>query len=124
MARRLPIALAVTIAFSATASAHAWQYCLAPSFADHRLYVSTSFRARNPLRDADRAYAQVLTRARQHYSDIQCPAAEGRRRIADMRRHALHVNRALGMAIVPLPLDTPSPTRSQVSSLSAVSRNN
>jgi len=112
MARSRLITLATIIAFSASASAHEWQYCLAPSFTDHKLYVSTPVPVRDPLRAADRTYARILNRARLRYSDIQCPTAEGRRTVADMRRHALHVNRALGMAIVPLPLEAPIQTSS------------
>ncbi len=124
MARKPLIALAAAIAFSASASAHEWQYCLAPSFADHKFYISRPIPARDPLRDADRAYARVLDRAGLRHSDIQCPMAEGRRAIADMRRHALGFNRELGMTIVPLPLDAPSLAPSQAPSVSMASRNN
>lgn len=120
MARRLLIALTVTIAFSASAVAHEWQYCLAPSFSDHKFYVSTPVPARNPLRNADRAYARILNRAGLRYSDIQCPMARGRHTIDGMRRHALHLNRELGMAIVPLPLEVPF----QASSVPTGSLNN
>ncbi|MEJ2624179.1 MAG: hypothetical protein P8Z80_06470 [Pseudolabrys sp.] len=107
MARSSLIAFIVATTISASASAHRWQYCLAPSFADSKFYVSTPFPARDPLSDTERAYVRVLSRAGLRYSDVQCPAAEGRRRIADMRRHALNLNRELGMSIVPLPLNEP-----------------
>ena len=120
MARSPLIAVAVAIAFSGSALAHEWGYCLAPSFKDHKLYVSTPVPAHGPLGTADRAYARILNRDGLHYSDIQCPMAKGRRTIAHMRRHALNVNRELGMAIVPLPLEASA----QVRSVSVSSWNN
>ncbi|MGA7975441.1 MAG: hypothetical protein WCA36_21810 [Pseudolabrys sp.] len=120
MARSPLIALATIIAFSASASAHEWQYCLAPSFTDHKFYVSTPVPARKPLGNADRAYARVLNRSGLRYSDIQCPMADGRHTIADMRRQALRLNSELGMAIVPLPLEVPY----QAPSVSTGSLNN
>ncbi len=90
--------------------AHRWQYCLAPSFADNKFYISTPFPAQGALSDTEHAYAQVLGRAGLRYSDVQCPTAEGRRVIVEMRHHALEVNIELGMRIVPLeaPVQVPS----------------
>ena len=72
-----------------------WQYCLAPSHAQHLLYVSLPF---SPGTHADIAFAQMLRQVR--HDGIKCPIRDDEASISVMRQHAITVNRNAGNTIV------------------------
>jgi hypothetical protein len=97
--------LCLTIVFTipATALAGDWQYCLAPSYARHKVYVSKPFPMRAEAGVADSVFEKKLQRAGARYNDIQCPRAADRQAIEAMRRYAIAWNKELGRTVVRMP---------------------
>jgi hypothetical protein len=101
-----PLAALVLMAASSQAVMAAdWQYCLAPSHAAHKVYMSATFPARGVLGDADSAFERILDRAGLAHDDVQCPRADDERSIALMLQHAIVFNQENGNKIVHIPLE-------------------
>ncbi len=96
---------ALIVASSQTALAADWQYCLAPSQADHKIYMSGPFPVRGTLYDADNAFEQMLDEAGLRHDVVQCPRADDERSIIMMQQYAISFNRGSGQTIVHLPLE-------------------
>lgn len=92
--------LALTAASSQTALATDWQYCLAPSQADHKVYMSSAFPVRGAPYEANNAFEQALDRAGLPHDVVQCPRADDEGSIATMEQYAIVFNRAIGNAII------------------------
>ena len=92
--------LALIAASSQTALATDWQYCLAPSQAEHKVYMSGAFPVRGALDEADNAFEQMLDRAGLRHDVVQCPRADDERSIATMEQYAIVFNRETGNTIV------------------------
>jgi hypothetical protein len=90
---------------SQTAFAADWQYCLAPSRADHIVYMSATFPVRGALGSSDVSFQNALDNARLRYDDIQCPRADDERSIVMMMQYAIIINRDNGNTIIRLPLE-------------------
>lgn len=105
MPRLSLVAVAAVMAASPAASARNWQYCLAPSEAGHRIYISTPFPMPSSLGTADHSFALMLDRRALTYDDIQCPIARDEVAIVAMREHAIDMNTEIGMTIVNVPLE-------------------
>jgi hypothetical protein len=102
---RLFIGLAVVVASAQPTFAADWQYCLAPSRADHKVYISATFPMRGALGDSDGAFQRMLDNAGLRYDDIQCPRADDERSIVVMMQYAISLNRGNGNTIIDLPLE-------------------
>ena len=76
--------LVLIAASSQTALATDWQYCLAPSHAEHKTYMSGAFPVRGALDDADSAFERMLDQAGLRHDDVQCPRADDERSIVLM----------------------------------------
>ncbi len=105
MLARMFVGFALFAAGSQAALATDWQYCLAPSQADHKIYMSGTFPVRGALDDADNAFEQMLDRAGLRHDVVQCPRADDERSIAMMQQYAINFNKENGNAIVHLPLE-------------------
>lgn len=81
-----------------------WQYCLAPSHADNKVYISEPFPTAD-LSAGDRRFGKALAQTGARYDDIQCPRADSDRDIAAMRRYAITFNQENGNAVIFLRLD-------------------
>lgn len=103
MGIRFVIGVAVMMVSSRTAFAADWQYCLAPSRADHKVYISARFPMRGALGSSDSAFQRMLDNAGLHYDDIQCPRADDERSIVMMMQYAIDFNRRNGNTIIRLP---------------------
>jgi hypothetical protein len=77
-----------------------WQYCLATSPADHKVYVSVPFPKTAKLNIIIIAFSQRLVDL-QHEA-VQCPVSKYKGSIATMREDAISFNRKIGNAIVTL----------------------
>jgi hypothetical protein len=94
--------IALTMALPRTALAGDWQYCLAPSHAEHKVYMSAPFPAGGALATADHLFDRRLEQAGIRHDDVQCPRANGERAALVMRQHAIAFNQKLGNTIIPL----------------------
>ncbi|MDI1343346.1 MAG: hypothetical protein PSV22_04480 [Pseudolabrys sp.] len=99
------IGLVVAVASARPAFAVDWQYCLAPSRADHKVYISARFPQHGALGDSDNAFQRMLDNAGLRYDDIQCPRADDERSIVVMMQYAINFNRRNGNTIIDLPLE-------------------
>ncbi len=82
-----------------------WQYCLAPSQAEHKIYISDAFLVRGALSDAIDAFERTLGEAGLRHGAIQCPRADDERSIVMMEQYAISFNQKVGNTIVRLPID-------------------
>ena len=105
MLTRFLASVALIAAGAQTALASDWQYCLAPSQAEHKIYMSGRFPVRNSLDDADIAFELMLNQAGLRHDVIQCPRAENERAIAAMEQYAIGYNRKNGNTIIHMPLE-------------------
>ena len=97
--------LALMTASSQAALATDWQYCLAPSHLEHKIYMSATFRVHGALGDADSAFERMLKQAKLHHDDVQCPRADDERSILLMQQYAISFNQENGNTIVHLPFE-------------------
>jgi hypothetical protein len=102
---RIFVGLSLMAVSSQTIFAADWQYCLAPSHAEHKVYMSATFPMRGALGDSDGAFQRMLDIAGLRYDDIQCPRADDERSIVMMMQYAISLNKGNGNAIVHLPLE-------------------
>ncbi len=94
------------IAVSAqTALAADWQYCLAPSQAEHKVYISGAFPVRGALSDAIDAFEQALDDAGSRHDVVQCPRADDERSIVAMEQYAISFNQKMGNTIIRVPIE-------------------
>jgi hypothetical protein len=94
------IGLALMIGLSNSALAADWQYCLAPSHTEHKVYISAPFPSSEGSPDS--ALDRVLYRSGVRHDDVQCPRADDERSIQIMRRDAISFNQKSGNQIVNL----------------------
>jgi hypothetical protein len=95
--------LALIAASSQTALATNWQYCLAPSQAEHRIYMSGAFPVRGAFDDADSAFEWMLDQAGLRHDVVHCPRADDERSIMMMEQYAISFNQGISNTIVHLP---------------------
>jgi hypothetical protein len=76
---RALIALALTLLLSRIAAAEDWRYCLAPSHADHKIYVSTPFPATMSMDAAESQFGRALTHSGLRYDDVHAHKATANR---------------------------------------------
>ena len=105
MFTRIFAGLALTAAGSQMAMATDWQYCLAPSQAEHKIYMTGAFPVRGSLDDADNDFEQMLDQAGLRHDVVQCPRADDERSIVAMEQYAITFNQESGNIIVHLPLE-------------------
>jgi hypothetical protein len=105
MLTKISAAFALIAASSQMALATDWQYCLAPSQAEHKIYMSGAFPVRGALYDADSAFELMLDQARLRHDVVQCPRADDERSIEMMQQYAISFSHGNGNTIVHLPLE-------------------
>jgi hypothetical protein len=84
------------------AAAADWRYCIAPSHAEHKVYMTAPFFGNLATDDAESELAQTLSRSGLRYDDVQCPQGDDEATLATMQQHAIAMNRDLGVQIVNL----------------------
>jgi hypothetical protein len=105
MFTRIFAGLALTAASSQMATAIDWQYCLAPSQAEHKVYMTGAFPVRGSLDDADNDFEQMLDQAGLRHDVVQCPRADDEHSIVTMEQYAISFNQKVGNIIVRLRID-------------------
>jgi hypothetical protein len=96
-----PALLAMTL-LPQKALAEEWRYCLAPSHAEHKIYMSPPFPATLSMDDAESQFGGLLAASGLHFDDVQCPRGNGRTAALTMQQHAITINRELGNKIINL----------------------
>ena len=104
MLAKIFVGFAAIMANSQAALAVDWQFCLAPSQADHKVYLSGAFPVRGELSDADNIFEQMLEQARLRHDVVQCPRADDERLIMAMEQYAITYNQEIGNTIIRIPL--------------------
>jgi hypothetical protein len=99
---RLLIGLNLFFLVSGMATGAEWRYCLAPSQAEHRIYLTTPFSGQTDTADAEAAFAQVLRSSGYRHDDVQCPLSDSEASSLEMQQHAIAANKNLGNQIVSL----------------------
>jgi hypothetical protein len=94
--------LGLMVAVSQTALAADWQYCLAPSYTEHKVYISAPFPASGAWGSPDSALDRMLSQSGVGHDDVQCPRAGDEPSIVVMRQDAISFNHAAGNEIVNL----------------------
>jgi len=79
-----------------------WQYCLAPSRAEHKIYLTAPIRMIGILGRADAAFHEMLNKAGIPHDDVQCPKAPNKRTLLFRQRYAIRLNGEIGNAIITL----------------------
>jgi hypothetical protein len=99
---RALFALGLMLLLPQAAHAADWRYCLAPSHAEHKVYISPPFRATLPMDDIESRFGKTLSGSGLHFDDVQCPRADGETATLTMQQHAITVNRELGNQVINL----------------------
>jgi hypothetical protein len=97
---RTLIALALILLLPQIAAAEDWRYCLAPSHAEHKIYISMPFPATMSMDAAESQFGRALTRSGWRYDDVQCPQSDSESSALAMQRHAIGINHELGLQII------------------------
>jgi hypothetical protein len=79
-----------------------WQYCLAPSHVEHKVYISPPFPKSAELSNTETAFAQMLLQSQIQHDDVQCPNGNDEPSISTMRQYAISFIRKVGNTIVTL----------------------
>ena len=77
-----------------------WLYCIAPSHAEHKLYMSPVFQSKGPTSAAEIAFGAVLDQSFLHYNDVQCPRSEDQFSAMQMQLHTISFTHILGVELV------------------------
>ena len=99
------VGIVLLLASAHPAAADDWQYCLAPSSTEHKVYMTPVFPVARTSADAASAFAHLLERAKLAYDVVQCPRADDETSIVAMQQYALSYNRETGNRIVWFRLD-------------------
>lgn len=99
---RALVAVVTTALLAQPACAGDWRYCLAPSHAQHKIYMSPPFPATVSMGDAQSQFGRLLSESGLRFDDVQCPRGDDETAAMTMQQHAIGVNRQLGNAIVHL----------------------
>jgi len=80
----------------------AWQYCLAPSNADNKIYISAPFPKSTSLYVNEIAFAKKLRESKIQHGAVQCPIGVDEPSVLSMRQRAISFNQDRGNTIVTL----------------------
>jgi hypothetical protein len=97
---RVLLALALTVLLPQIAAAEDWRYCLAPSHADHKIYISMPFPATMSMDAAESQFGRALAHSGLRYDDVQCPQSNSESDAFAMQRHTIGMNHELGIQII------------------------
>jgi hypothetical protein len=97
---RAIVALGVAVSVSKTASAAEWQYCLAPSNNEHKIYFSGAFATNAGPGNADSSFERALLQARLPHDEVQCPRADDEDSIIGMMKDAVKYNQSVGRKVI------------------------
>ena len=79
-----------------------WLYCLAPSHAEHKIYLSAPIPLIGIVGSADAAFDRMLSKANIPHDEVQCPRAANKPTLLFRQRYAVRLNKEIGNAIITL----------------------
>jgi hypothetical protein len=80
-----------------------WQYCLAPSHAEHKIYLSEPIPMSSFVGGiAGAVFHQMLNKAGIPHDEVQCPKAPNKRTLLFRQRYAIRLNKEIGNATITL----------------------
>ena len=94
----ITLVLAMTI-MRQTARAAEWSYCVAPSDAQNRIYISVPFPVSAAAAD-ESGFDDALTGHRLDHDAVECARAGSEAEAVIMRQHAVDVNRGWGRQVI------------------------
>ncbi|MFZ0847411.1 MAG: hypothetical protein WAM62_16620 [Pseudolabrys sp.] len=100
MFKKAVMTLAMALSLCRTAAAAEWQYCLAPSNEEHKIYFSGAFATNAGVGSADSSFEQALIQARLSHDEVQCPRADTENSILAMMQDAVAYNQKIGRKVV------------------------
>src|SRR5262249_46312665 len=74
-----------------------WQYCLAPSNADNKIYISAPFPKSTSLHVNETAFAKKLVESKIQHGPVQCPNGVDEPSVLSMRQRAISFNQDRGI---------------------------
>jgi hypothetical protein len=77
-----------------------WQYCLAPSYADNKVYMSAPFPKSVSLHANEKAFARKLHESKIQHGAVQCPNGSDEPSILSMRQRTISFNQDRGNTII------------------------
>jgi hypothetical protein len=80
----------------------AWQYCLAPSYTDNKVYISAPFPKSVSLHANEKAFARKLHESKIQHGAVQCPNGSDEPSILSMQQRAISFNQDRGNTIITL----------------------
>ena len=76
-----------------------WRYCLAPSQAEHKIYLSTAIPTSKIVGGSDAAFDRMLNTAGIFHDEVQCPRAPNKPTLLSRQRYAIRLNEEIGNAV-------------------------
>ena len=77
-----------------------WRYCLAPSQAEHKIYLSTAIPTSKIVGGSDAAFDRMLNTAGIFHDEVQCPRAPNKPTLLFRQRYAIKLNEENGNAVI------------------------
>jgi hypothetical protein len=77
-----------------------WEYCLAPSYAENKIYFSKPIPISSIIGKADDLFDSLLNKARLPHDVVQCPIAPNKPTLLFRQKHAVRFNETSGITIV------------------------
>ena len=82
-----------------------WEYCLAPSYAEHKIYFSKPIPINSIIGKVDDLFESQLNKAGLAHDVVQCPIAPNKPTLLFRQKYAVRFNEEDGMTIVDLDWD-------------------
>jgi hypothetical protein len=95
----IALLLAMTV-LQQTARAAEWSYCVAPSDAQNRIYISKPFASVGPRAEAE--FDEALQARQLPHDAVECARADDQASAIVMRQQAITVNREWGRQVIDL----------------------
>ena len=83
-----------------------WQYCLAPSYADHKVYLSEPIPVSGIVNRADAAFDRMLNKAGLLHDVVQCPRAPNKPTLLFRQKYTIRFNEEIANRIIPVKWDS------------------
>ena len=80
-----------------------WRYCLAPSFAERKVYLSSPIPSSAISESAEAVFERTLKKENVAHDEVQCPRAPNRPTLLFRQRYAVRWNQDNGTTVVTLP---------------------
>jgi hypothetical protein len=102
MSVRGALSFALIMLTVSSASAGDWRYCLAPSQAEHKIYMTAPFSVNSEPDNSEARFDDVLGGLHLRHDDVQCPHSNDEASAVADKQYAIEVNRKSGNQVVNL----------------------